>query len=222
MRVSNIRLLLALTSLAVACSEVGAPPETPNTPSTLAIAESTLATTEEGFLLPPGVEALTTTTPPSVRVFDDRSVCDPAAEDLDVLRMQTLVAAYNNRNREQLAEVMQTGVFDWTALPHLGVNYTDDPLAWAEAGWAVADELELVLVRTYSGIGADGLLRRRNDLLDEAGIGWLTYSFKVQARGCAITRFVGYFPTDDRCRWISAFRDELTTAEDFIMPEECQ
>ena len=183
--------------------------------------ESSLATTEEGYLLPSGVEELTTAAPPTVQVFDDRSSCDTAATDLDVLRMQTLVAAYNSRDSEALAEVLQTGVFDWTALPHLGVNYIEDPVAWAEAGWAVNDEIQLVEVRTYSGSGADGLLRRRNDLLDEAGIGWLTYSFKVQARGCVISRFVGYGPATDECTWYLAFHDQPVTAEEFVMPDDC-
>ena len=40
--------------------------------------------TEEGFLLPPGVEGLSTTTASLVTVFDDGSTCDTSAEDLDV------------------------------------------------------------------------------------------------------------------------------------------
>lgn len=168
------------------------------------------------------METLSTTAPPSVTVFDERSSCDPSAEDLDVLRMQTLVAAYNGRDREALVGVMQpSDLFDATALPHVGALYSDSPLLWAEAGWAVNDQIELVEVRTYSGAGADGLLRRRNDLLEEVGIGWLVYSFKVQGRGCVIVNFVAHGPVANECMWYLAFHDQLLAFEEFVIPVDC-
>lgn len=164
---------------------------------------------------------LTTTTPPSITVFDDRTICDPSADDLDVLRMQALVAAYNARDTEALFEVMQAEeICDATAVPHLGVTSTDDPLEWAQAGWEVNDQLRLMVVRTYSGAGADGRIERHNDLLEQARIGWLAYPFKVQASGCALTRFVGYRPLADKCDWYTAFVDQLRRAE-ILVPAEC-
>jgi hypothetical protein len=182
----------------------------------------TQATTAEGFLLPPGYDPDDfTTTPREITVFDDRTTCDPSAEDLDVLRMQSLVAAYNARDAESVLEVMRADeIYDATAVPHLGSASTDDPLEWAQTGWDVNDQLRLVMVRSYSGGGADGRIERSNDLLEQAGIGWLSYTFKVQASGCAITRFVGYRPLADQCEWYTAFSDQLRTAE-ILVPEQC-
>lgn len=182
-------------------------------------------TTDEGYLLPPGYgpDELTTTTNPLVTVFDERSSCDTSAADLDLLRMLTFVAAYNGRDREALLEVLQPlEIFDATAAPHVGAAYSDDPLAWAEAGWDVNDQIQLVSVRSYSGSGADGRLRRYNDLLEEAGMGWLTYPFKVQGRGCVITNFVGYGPPIDEggCDWYIAFAKQLHAAV-LLWPDEC-
>jgi hypothetical protein len=135
--------------------------------------------------------------------------------------MQSLVAAYNARDAEALLEVMGAEeIYDATAVPHLGTASTYDPLEWAQAGWDVNDQLRLVMVRTYSGAGADGWLERGNDLLEQAGIGWLSYTFKVQASGCAITRFVGYGPLAGECEWYAAFSDQLRTAE-IQVPEPC-
>lgn len=173
----------------------------------------TPATTEEGYLLPPGVEELTTIAPPLVTEFDGRSECDRTAPDVDVLRLQSLVAAYNARDARGLTAVLGTGVFDFAAVPHLGVREVDDPLAWAQAGWAVDDRLRLVEVRTYSGSGADGRMERSNDLLAGVGIEWLAFGFKTQGRGCAITRFVGYAPDSDACDWYVAFSDEIRTVD---------
>lgn len=164
-------------------------------------------------MLPPGNEPIDTTTPPTVTVFDDRTTCDPSAADLDVLRMQALVAAYNARDTEALLKVMSAEeIYDATAIPHIGSAYSDDPLVWAEAGWEVNDQLRLVMVSTYSGAGADGRIERHNDLLEEAGIGWLPYNFKVQAAGCSITRFVGYRPLADECDWYTVFSVQIRAA----------
>lgn len=216
-------VLAALVTLlaGVAACSIGTPAsESPSTlvPATTETPEPvpeavTLATTEDGYLLPPGIEELVTAAPPEVTVFDDRSSCDTTAPDLDVLRMQTMVAAYNTRDAETLLAVLQTNVHDFSAIPHLGSASTDDPLIWAEAGWAVSDRLQLVMVRTYSGSGADGLLQRSNDLLNQAGIGSLTYGFKVQARGCVITRFVGSAPSTDACDWYLAFSEQIRAAD---------
>lgn len=189
-------------------------------------------TTEEGFLLPPGYDADDLTAPqaPLVTVFDDRTVCDPAADDLDVLRMQALVAAYNSKDMTGLHEVMDPQeIYDATAIPHLGTAYPDNVAEWAQAGWAVNDRLRLVEVQTYAGAGADGRIERSNDLLAEAGIGWLSYTFKVQASECAVTRFVGYRPGVDECGWYTAFTDQLRAAElvdqarstQVLVPDEC-
>lgn len=184
--------------------------------------DQTHATTPEGFLLPPGYDPDDlTTTPPSITVFDERTACDPSADDLDVLRMQALVAAYNARDTEALLEVMRAEeIQDATAVRHLGVASIDDPLAWAQAGWDVNDQLRLVMVRTYSGAGADGRMERQNDLLEQVGIGWLSYTFRVQATGCAITRFVGHPPFAGECAWYSAFSSQLHAAE-IVVPERC-
>lgn len=93
--------------------------------------------------------------------------------------MQALVAAYNARDTEALLEVMRAGeLYNATAVPHLGAASVDDHLEWAQAGWDVDDQLRLVMVRTYSGAGADGRIERNNDLLERAGIGWLSYTLQ--------------------------------------------
>jgi hypothetical protein len=133
--------------------------------------------------------------------------------------MQTLVASYNARDPDRLLEVMPSiEIYDATAVPHLGAASVDDSLEWARAGWKVNDQLRLAMVRSFSGTGADGHLERHNDLLQAAGIGWLPYTFKVQATGCAITRFVGYRPLDDACDFYTAFGDELIAAAVPIPP----
>lgn len=150
---------------------------------------------------------------PIVTVFDDRIVCDPSADDLDVLRMQALVAAYNSRDMGALLEVMDPEeVYDASAIPHLGTAYPADVAEWAEGGWAGNDQLRLVGVQAYAGLGADGYIERSNDLLAQVGIGRLSYMFKVQASGCVITRFVGYRPGADECDWYVAFTDQLLAA----------
>ena len=166
-------------------------------------------------MLPPGYDVDDLAAPPApiVTVFDDRTVCDPSADDLDVLRMQALVSAYNSKDMAALLEVMDPEeIYDAAAIPHLGTAYPENVAAWAEGGWAVNDQLRLVGVQGYAGLGADGYIERSNDLLAQAGIGRLSYMFKVQASGCLITRFVGYRPGADECMWYIAFTDQLLAA----------
>lgn len=224
--VERARVLAVVCLVAVAAGCTTSPPatqsiDTTGEPSerepstTIVTTEAAQATTEEGYLLPPG-EGLTTTSAPLVTVFDERSICDNAATDLDVLRMQAFVAAYNLRDSAALLQVLQpSDLFDVTAIPHVGSALSKDPLAWAQAGWDVDDQIQLVEVRTYSGAGADGLLRRRNQLLEDAGIGWLTYSFKVQGRGCVIINFVASGPRleEGGCDFYAAFAEQLRAAE---------
>lgn len=222
--------LAGMVLVASACTSVGDSRGASTTlnqvqhPTSTRPPERSQVTTEEGFLLPPGYDADDlTTTPPSFTVFDDRTTCDGSAEDLDVLRMQALVVAYNTRDTEALLRMMGDvhDIYDATAVPHLGAAAVEDPLTWAQAGWEVNDQLRLVLVRTYSGSGADGRIERRNDLLEQAGIGWLTYSFKVQASGCTITRFVAHGPLGDECQWYTEFSDQLRAAE-IPVPQICR
>jgi hypothetical protein len=183
----------------------------------------THATTDQGFLLPPGYDADSisgTTAAPTV-LFDSRTDCDPAASDLDVLRMQSLVASYNQRDEVALNELLETAeIYDATAVPYLGSAEVTDVLEWARAGWAVGDQLKLVLVQSYSGTGADGTLERSNEVMERVGIDRLVFPFKAQATGCSISRFVAYRPVGDDCSFYKEFHSELVTAE-VVIPESC-
>ena len=211
----------ALVLVVGACSDGTAVTTTHTGDSTTSTAPSTTSTTEAGTSAPP-TSTTSTTTIPLVTTFDDRTECDPAAEDLDVLRMQAFVAAYNDRDMDRLLEILKAPeIWDVTAIPHVG-DVLSETKEWAEAGWAVGDQLRLVSVHTYRGAGATGQLERRNVLLEAHGLDWVPFGFKVQARRCEITWAVLYGPDVagvERCDFYQAFGTEYQEAGSF--PDHC-
>lgn len=219
----RVRSLVTVVLLvAGACSDGTAVTTTHTLEPTTSTTPTSTSTTEAGTSAPPTTSTTSTTTIPLVTTFDERTECDPAAEDLDVLRMQAFVAAYNDRDLDRLLDLVTAeSIWDATGIPHVG-DIISETMDWAEAGWAVSDELRLLAVRSYSRAGADGMLERRNDLLDERGLGWVAFPFKAHGRQCRIPHMVLYGAGghgDISCDFYRAFEVEYQAAGHF--PDEC-
>ena len=209
---------VVLVLLAAACVERSEPAPTTTltaSPSTSA-SSTTSASPSTTFDLDAFVATITTLGPTAITEFNT-TVCDPDLPDRQVQVVQAFVAAYNARDLEALLSVFQpVDIFDISGLPHLGhlVEGTDatlhDPQAWAEAGWEVDDRFELAVIYDYGGGGSEIVVKRSNRLLAEHDLNGLEVFYKVQSRGCVITRFVGGHPTGPLCRdFISAFSEDL-------------
>lgn len=205
----------AMASLAVvlaACSSLGGTDDP-------GAGASAFPTTSEGFLLPPSRDDPANSPGPTiVTEFESRASCSLESGDVEVAAMESLVSAYNDRDTDALPAVLNADhIWDPSALPLTGLTKFEDPESWTRLTWEAGDELRLVSVRPLDG-GSDGILERRNDRFEEAGLGWVEMAYKVQQTDCTITTLVIY--QTHECSFYDVFGDVMRD-HDVEPPPDC-
>jgi hypothetical protein len=211
-------LLLAVILGASACTLTGESSESLIPRPTLTSATQPATTTEVPRA--PVADTITRTVggaPDEVTSFTETLTCDPTAENADAQVVQAFITAYNQRNAVRLHELIQDEeIWDIGGVPHLGEVLWTDALAWAEKGWLVNDELQLIRIIRYGPLrGSDITVRRTNDVLVEAGIDELVLLIKVPGSGCTIERFIAHIRPDraGACLFYTIYIDVLQEQE---------
>ena len=124
--------------------------------------------------------------------------------------IRTFFDAYNEYDVRAIAELVDDPLSDlWDATAAGTDSVSQDLIGWVEAGRQINDRLEPVEVCVYEAGGADGLLRRSNDLLAGTQLEHITVPFKVQIRTRLIQRLVLYPPAEDRAAFCTALADRI-------------